>query len=253
MRLIRPASRDPGRRAAAARALAMVVVGAIALVMLVSVPRSQAVAIGGLALAAALGLGIGGTYLLRAARRPEQLRLAADLTRLLGGAFDDGYALIVEPLLPGVPSDLAGLLVGPGGVRALLLRDWNGRYRVRGRHWEFDTRGRRGWIACRTNPSFDGQAVSEAVARWARDADIDPHLPIAPAIVFPYRHSRLVLEEPDDEIVSWDNAPWWAQRIGRVQRLDPPRVARIVESVMAASEASIGIPAANRTPVRESR
>ncbi len=253
MRLIRPASRDVGRRPAAARALAMVMVGAIALTMLLSMPRSHPSAMAALALAAALGLGIGGAYLLRAGRRAPHLRQTDDLARLLGAAFDDGYALVVEPHLPGVPRDLAGLLVGPGGVRVLLLRDWNGRYRVRGRHWEFDTRGRRAWISCRTNPSFDGQAVSEAVARWARETDVDPHLPVAPAIVFPYRHSRLVLEEPDDEVVSWDNAPWWAQRIGRVQRLDPPRVARIVEAVMAASEAAAGVGSASRAPAAQNR
>ncbi|HET8587517.1 MAG TPA: hypothetical protein VFM74_06530 [Candidatus Limnocylindria bacterium] len=239
MRLIRPAAPDPGRRAALARALGMVVVGAIALTMLLSLPRERPSAMGALALAAALGLGIGGASLLRAARRPEGLRRAEDLGRLIGPAFDDAYALIVEPRLPGVAADLAALLVGPGGVRALLVRDWDGRYRVRGRGWEFDARGRRGWIACRTNPSFDGQALSDAVARWARDTDVDPNLPISPAIVFPYRHSRLVLEEPDEEVVTWDNAPWWAQRVGKVQRLDPPRVARIVEAVMAASESAV--------------
>lgn len=253
MRLIRPATPDPGRRAALARAMAMVIVGAIALTMLLSVPRERPTAMAALALAAALGLGVGGAYLLRAGRRPEGLRRAEDLGRLVGPAFDDAYALVVEPRLPGV-TDLAGLLVGPGGVRALLIRDWDGRYRVRGRGWEFDTRGRRGWITCRTNPSFDGQAVSEAVARWARDTDVDPHLPVLPAIVFPYRHSRIVLEEPDDEVVTWDNAPWWAQRVGKVQRLDPTRVARIVEAVMEASESAVLRSApTSRQPASQSR
>jgi hypothetical protein len=243
MRLIRPAAPDTGRRAALARALGMVVVGAIALTMLLSLPRERPTAMAALALAAALGLGIGGAYLLRALRRPDGQRRAEDLARLVGPAFDDAYALIVEPRLPGVAADLAALLIGPGGVRALLVRDWDGRYRVRGRGWEFDTRGRRGWITCRTNPSFDGQAVSDAVARWARETDVDPNLPVSPAIVFPYRHSRLVLEEPDEEVVTWDNAPWWAQRVGKVQRLDPPRVARTVEAAMAASESAVLRPA----------
>lgn len=249
MRLIRPAQPDTGRRPAMARAAAMIVVGAIAVTMLLSLPAGRPTALAALALAAALGLGIGGASLLRAASRPAGLRIADDLARLLGPAFDDGYALIVDPRLPSVPADLAALLIGPGGVRALLLRDWDGRYRVRGRTWEFDARGRRGWISCRTNPSFDGQTVSDAVARWARENDVDPHLPVAPAIVFPYRHSRLVLEEPDDEIVSWDNAPWWAQRVGKVQRLDPPRIARTVEAVMAASERSVRRGAVSRQPI----
>jgi hypothetical protein len=59
---------------------------------------------------------------------------------------------------------------------------------------------------------------------------------IEPAIVFPERHSQVVLEEPDEEIVTADNAPWWAQRIGKLQRLDPADVARVVDAVMTASE-----------------
>ena len=105
------------------------------------------------------------------------------------------------------------VLVGPAAVRAMLVRDWDGHYRVRGRGWEYDTHGRRGWIACRTNPSFEGQRIADALARWAAAEDLPPNLPIAPAIVFPRSHSRIVLEEPDDEVVTPDNAPWWAQRV----------------------------------------
>ena len=59
--------------------------------------------------------------------------------RLLAPAFDDSYTLVLSPRLPGVPADLAALLVGPAGVRALIARRWRGRYRVRGRGWELDT------------------------------------------------------------------------------------------------------------------
>jgi hypothetical protein len=137
-----------------------------------------------------------------------------------------------------VPHDLAALLVGPAGVRALIARRWRGRYRVRGRGWEYDTRSTEGWIPCRTNPSFDADAAAEAVARWARTAADEPGLPIAGAIAFPRAFSTLVLEEPESEIVTTDNAPWWAQRIGRVQRLDPQRAARFVQSVLDAADAT---------------
>lgn len=236
MRLIRPRPIVSSRAGAIGRALAMIVVGAVALAMLVGAPRSQPTALAALALAALLGLGIGGVSLVRCFGRPARARLLDELSRLLAVTFDDAYALIVEPHLPEVSDDLAALLVGPGGVRALVVRGWDGHYRVTGRKWEYDARGNRGWINCRTNPSFDAQAVADAVARWAREHDVDPKLPIAAAIAFPQRHSRVALQEPDEEVVTWENAPWWAQRIGRVQRLDAPRVARVVESVMEASE-----------------
>ena len=151
--------------------------------------------------------------------------------------------LVVSPRLPGVSDDLAALLVGPAGVRAIVARRWNGRYRVRGRGWEYDTRGRAGWIPCRTNPSFESQAVADQVAAWARGATDDPVSAVVPAVAFPQPTSVIVLEEPDGEIVTTDNAPWWAQRIGKVQRMDAARVGRFVQAVMDATEAAVARPA----------
>ena len=48
------------------------------------------------------------------------------------------------------------------------------------------------------------------------------------------RESVIVLEEPAARSSPTDNAPWWAQRIGRVQRLDPQRVGRVVQAVIDA-------------------
>jgi hypothetical protein len=236
MRVIRPVQPDGGRRRSLLIALTMIFVGAVAATMLAFVPSSSPSAVAVLGIAAAFGLGVGGGSLLRSVRRPPRQRLTDDLARLLGPSFDDSYALVVQPRLPGVARDLAALLVGPAAVRALIVRDWDGRYRVRGRTWEYDARGRRGWIACRTNPSFDASRVSDGVSHWARDTDLPLHLQVEPAIAFPRRHSRVVLEEPDDEVVTTDNAPWWAQRVGRAQRLDATDVAHIVAEVMAASE-----------------
>jgi len=122
-------------------------------------------------------------------------------------------------------------------VRALIARRWRGRYRVRGRGWELDTRSRAGWIPTLTNPSFDADAVADAVTRWSRTAIDDPSVGVTAAIAFPRPYSSVVLEEPADEIVTTDNAPWWAQSIGRIQRLDAHRAARFVEAVLSASEA----------------
>jgi hypothetical protein len=235
VRLIRPAPRRDERRAAIVMSTAMLVVGAAAIGLMALLPGDR---VGGLALlgiAAALGIGVGLAWLIRAlSREPDQL--GDDLARMLAPAFDDSYLLILSPRLPNVPPDLAALLAGPAGVRALIVRRWRGRYRVRGRRWEYDTRSRKGWIPCRTNPSFDGDAVAEAVARWARAAVDEPSLPLAPAVAFPRAWSMIVLEEPDGEVVTTDNAPWWAQSIGRVQRMDQQRVARFVQGVVDAAE-----------------
>jgi hypothetical protein len=235
VRLIRPAPRRDERRAAIVMSTAMLVVGAAAIGLMALLPGDR---VGGLALlgiAAALGIGVGLAWLIRAlSREPDQL--GDDLARMLAPAFDDSYLLILSPRLPNVPPDLAALLAGPAGVRALIVRRWRGRYRVRGRRWEYDTRSRKGWIPCRTNPSFDGDAVAEAVARWAGAAVDEPSLPLAPAVAFPRAWSMIVLEEPDGEVVTTDNAPWWAQSIGRVQRMDQQRVARFVQGVVDAAE-----------------
>ena len=248
MRLIRPAD-APSRRWAIVLALGMLIVGVSAIALMAALPDSRVGAVAALGIAAALGIGVGLAWLLRALSEGPRRGTGDDLARLLAPAFDDSYVLILSPRLPNVPPDLAALLVGPAGVRALIARRWRGRYRVRGRAWEYDTKSFRGWIPCRTNPSFDADIVAEAVTHWARSAADEHGLPIAPAIAFPRAFSVILLEEPDGEIVTSDNAPWWAQRIGRLQRMDAPRVARFVQAVMDAADAG-SIRASEPTPHR---
>lgn len=239
MRLIRPAVMRGAGRSTVVLALLMLIVGCAALALMGVAPAGRAAPIALLALSAALGIGVGCAIAVRAfslgRQRAEQR--GDDLVRLLAPTFDDSYVLILGPRLPGVPADLAALLIGPAGVRALIARRWHGRYRVHGRSWDFDTRTRAGWVPCITNPSFDADAVVDAVARWASHEVADVSIPVVGAIAFPKAASRVVLEEPDLEIVTTDNAPWWAQRIGRVQRMDPARVGRFVEAVLEAGEA----------------
>jgi hypothetical protein len=239
MRLIHPVFIRGMRTNALAVALGMMVVGGTALVLMALLPPNRTAAIALLGLSAALGFGVGGAtaWRERGAARRRRDEAGNDLVRMLAPAFDDSYTLVLAPRLPGVPADLAALLVGPAGVRALIARRWRGRYRVRGRGWEIDTRSRAGWIPTLTNPSFDADAVADAVTRWTRGAIDDPSVAITPAVAFPRPYSSVVLEEPMGEIVSTDNAPWWAHSIGRVQRIDAQRAARFVEAVLSASEA----------------
>ena len=239
MRLIHPVLVRGMRTNALAVALGMLVVGGTALVLMALIPGSRPIATALLGLSAALGIGVGVAMIWREARAGRRWRneVGEDIARLLGPAFDDSYTLVLAPRLPAVPADLAALLVGPAGVRALIARRWRGRYRVRGHGWELDTRSRAGWIPTLTNPSFDADAVADAVTRWSRTAIEDPSVAVMPAIAFPRPYSSVVLEEPAGEVVTTDNAPWWAQSIGRVQRLDAHRAARFVEAVLSASEA----------------
>ena len=78
-------------------------------------------------------------------------------------------------------------------------------------------------------------ALAEGVARWASDAGLRD-MPIRAAIAFPRRQSSIVLEEPVDEVITSDNAPWWANSIGRVRRLDAAGGARFIEHVLDAGE-----------------
>jgi hypothetical protein len=190
---------------------------------------------------AAIGLGVGAAWLVRAVRPDRSRAMAEALTALLSDVFDDTYTLVVAPLLP--VRDVArldGILVGPGGIRVVTARDWEGRYRIRGRSWEFDARGRRGWIRCRTNPTFDSIALADGVVRWAREAGL-PDVAIQPAVAFPRAHSRIVLEEPDGEVITTENAPWWANAIGRVRRVDPATSARVLEAVLDAAERATAV------------
>lgn len=250
MRVIRPRSLvGSGRRRAYLLATMMLAAGLLALELAVSGTASPTGA-ALLGCAAAVGLGVGAAWLLRASQ-PDPARRASDaLVALLATTFDDDYTLVVGPRL-GIRDQgrLSGILVGPAGVRVLTTRDWEGRYRVRGRVWEFDAHGRRGWITCRTNPSFEAAALTEGFVRWAREAGL-PEMPVRSAVVFPHRHSRIVLEEPTDEVVTADNAPWWANTIGRVRRLDPGTAERVVRTVLDAAEpaAVLGAAPASQGP-----
>lgn len=236
MRVIRPSALDPaGRRRALLLSLSMLAAGVLA-GQLTLLSTSAPAATGVMAGAAALGLGVGSAWLVRVARPNRMRDLSGALIDVLSPAFDDTYTLLVAPRLPIRDAvRLDGVLVGPGGVRVITARDWEGRYRVRGRTWEFDAHGRRGWIRCRTNPSFDATKLTEGFIRWLSEQDFG-ELPVRPAIAFPLARSRVVLEEPDAEVVTTDNAPWWANSIGRVRRLDPAQAGQLIEAVIEGAE-----------------
>ena len=237
MRVIRPAAlTGADRRRSILVAFSMLAVGALAAELMLLVGRLPSVGTGILAGVAAIGLGVGSAWLLRVMRPSRTHRAPLALAELLAPTLDDSYTLLLAPRLP--VRDVArldGLLVGPGGVRTMTVRDWEGRYRVRGRLWEFDARGRRGWIRCRTNPSFDAVALRDGVTRWLAEIDVT-NVPIRPTVAFPWSRSTVVLEEPDDEIVTTDNAPWWAHSLGRAQRMDAATCARITSAVLDAAE-----------------
>lgn len=240
MRVIRPSALDPvGRRRSLILSLSMLAAGVIAgQLTLVSGPAPAATGI--MAGAAAVGLGVGSAWLARVVRPSRTRELAAALIGILTPAFDDTYTLLVAPRLPIRDAErLDGILIGPGGVRVITARNWEGRYRVRGRVWEFDARGRRGWIRCRTNPSVDATKLADAVTRWLGQEGLgEPS--IRPAIAFPLARSRIQLEEPAHEVITSDNAPWWANAIGRVRRIDAVQANRLVEAVLDGAERASG-------------
>jgi len=232
MRVIRPRSLSPSeRRRSLALAVGMLAAGVVAGALTILGVASAAVT-GLLAAVAALGMGVGGAWLLRVMRPSRSHAVARRLEGLLGSAFDDSYTLLLAPRLPIRDTErLDGILIGPGGVRIITARDWHGRYRVRGRTWEFDAGARRGWIRCRTNPSFDGGGLASGFVRWAAEHGFKD-LPVQPTIAFPIPSTRIVLEEPEDEVVTSDNAPWWANRIGRVRRLEESIGVRLAASII---------------------
>ena len=249
MRVIRPRALVGSRGGSLMLAVGMLIAGLAAgalTVLGVGGPGIAALT----AAAAALGIGVGAAWMVRVLR-PDRMRSAASaLEELLAPIFDDAYTLVLAPRLPIRDAGrLDGVLVGPAGVRVLTVRSWEGRYRVRGRAWEFDAGRRRGWIRCRTNPSTDAAALADGVSRWAQPLAL-PSTVIRPTVVFPWERSRIVLEEPIDEIVTADNGPWWAHSIGNVRRLEPAAAARVVESILDAAEPA---PSVAPTPTAEPR
>lgn len=195
-----------------------------------------------LAVAAPLGLGIGCALVADALNRSASPGWRdSELVRLLGTTLDDRWVLLCRPHVAGMEAEPDGLLVGPPGVRAIVVRTWDGRYRLHGRRWEYDAGGRNGWIRCRTDPGHKALRMRDAVKQWATEA-VGPHVPVEAAVAFPRRASRVVLEAPEVEVVTTDNAPWWARRVGRVQRLDAAQVEAVVRAAVT------GPPRVRRAP-----
>lgn len=224
----------------------MLGVGATAAVLAIVAPARRDEASAVLAVVAALGLGVGAGMLAQTLRTRRDDG-GEDLVRLLSPALDDSYLLLLRPRLSGVPADLEALLVGPPGVRALVVRRWQGRYRVRGHGWEYDAHGRRGWIRCITNPSFESGSARNAVLGWVRSELGEGTVPVEATVAFPSKRSRVVLEEPDVDVVTAENAPWWANRMGRVQRMDAGRVVAFADAVVTESRRQAA-PSARPTP-----
>jgi hypothetical protein len=247
VRLIRLVPPPSTRRGPLLLAGLMLAVGAAAAVLAIVAPSRRDEATAVLAVVSGLGLGVGAGMLAQTlrVRRDEG---GEDLVRLLSPALDDAYLLLLRPRLRGVPADLEALLVGPPGVRAIVARRWQGRYRVRGHGWEYDAHGRRGWIRCITNPSFEAGAARNAVVGWVHAELGESNVPIEATIAFPSRLSHVVLEEPDVEVVTAENAPWWANRIGRVQRMDAARVVAFADAVVTESRRQATAPSARPTP-----
>lgn len=237
MQVIRPAGLGVHRgRRSLVLALSMLAAGVLATELALLGSGATVEATGLMASAAAIGLGVGAAWLARVVSS-NRMAAAELLESLLAPLFDDSYTLVLSPRLPiRDAARLDGLLVGPAGVRALTVRDWNGRYRVRGRTWEFHAGRRRGWVRCLTNPSFDALTIGEGVGRWAAALGI-PHAAVRGAVAFPLGRSRIALEEPEDEIVTVDNGPWWGNAIGRARRLDPAAGATFIEAVLDAGDA----------------
>ncbi len=217
--------------------IGMAVAGLGAAILVASGPALSAGGFAALALGAPLGLGIGAALLVRRVEPGAADWRPDELVSLLAPAVDDSWWLVLRPRLDGLEHQPDALLVGPPGVRAVAVRTWHGRYRLRGRRWEYQAGGRDGWITCRTDPGYEALQLRGAVARWAA-AKLGAQLPVEAAVAFPRSSSRIALEEPEVEVITTDNAPWWAQRVGRVQRLDAGRVAAVVQA--AVGQAPVG-------------
>src|SRR5687767_2658447 len=134
MRVIRPrALCTSARRRPILLAVSMLVTGVLAMELTLLAGNSTSGAAPG-ARPAAIAPAIGAAWLGRVMRPNRSRQLTGAMANLLGDTFDDSYALIVAPRLAvRDASRLDGILVGPAGVRVITVRDWVGRYRVRGR------------------------------------------------------------------------------------------------------------------------
>ena len=71
---------------------------------------------------------------------------------------------------------------------------------------------------------------------WAYMLKVSENLskPVEATIAFPDRHSRIELtNDPVTEVVTLDNAPWWANRLAKARRMDERSAGRLLEALGA--------------------
>ena len=234
MRVIRVGPSTPSARVRVRRAslwLALMGVPAACAGLVLAIPPASRPLAG-----VALAVGLTASVWLLVGQLRELGAGKRDLERLLAPLFGDDYLLLLGVPVPEL-REPATLLIGPAGVRAILASRLEGSFRLRGRSWEVRTDD--AWVAFGRGPTLAAAQLRDAVERWLAGIWEERVLAIGATVVFPRRAARVVLEEPEVEVVTCDNAPWWAQRIGRTQRLDALRAGRLVEAVLSASSREV--------------
>jgi hypothetical protein len=70
--------------------------------------------------------------------------------------------------------------------------------------------------------------VLDQVSEWMRDV-LGTVLPVEATIAFPDRKSQIELSNnPEIEVVTRDNAPWWANSLAKARRIDERSAGRLL-------------------------
>ena len=143
------------------------------------------------------------------------------VVQLILQALDGNWRLFRNINLPGInKGDLDLVLVGPPGVWALEVKNFHGKYRNIGEHWEY--RNGKAWKAASTNPS---RQVLNNAYRLKNFLKAD-HLNVfvETAVVWANQDSHLSVENPSVAIWHYDRLPdelgniWQGEKLSQEER-----------------------------------
>ena len=148
--------------------------------------------------------------------------------------LDGQWTLFRNVVLPGRKADIDGVLVGPPGVWSLEMKNYAGRHRNVGEHWE--RRVGKGWKLLPKSPSRQAQRNATALANFLRASSVRQW--VEPAIVWANQESALSVENPMVAVWPIDRLPeelgnLWGKRPMSEEQLD-----EITEKMAALCHAS---------------
>ncbi len=108
--------------------------------------------------------------------------------------LDGQWTLFRNVMIPGQSGDIDMILVGPTGLWALEIKNWNGAYRYQGDHWLYLKKGRWSSLRQKQKPSEQARRNAARLGQFLKADGIQKW--VTPALIWASTDSSIEVENP---------------------------------------------------------